>query len=476
MQLEQAAAAWQAAIIQMQEAASDIDAAVQFIISGEHQHPNRIDIVAQSASQQGAVPNPFNRTASPFAAVPTANLFGAPSQPDPSSGAFGQPSSLGARSNPFASPAPAFGTPIQPSPFGQPSNLGGGAFGQPSPSISSAPFGQPSVVQASPFGQPSNLGQTPSPFGAPSNTPQPAPFSAFNNTSAHFQQLQALSPFANNVQPTQSTPFRQSGVFGAQPTQAPNPFNNVNSAPFGAPSPARPNSFGASPQPQAPTNPFGAANPVQAPSPFGQAPAISPAPSPFGAQPTNTVPAPSPFGQVQQAAPKPFGNTQAQPPAPSNAFGQPTQLTTGAPSPFSQPTQPVAASIQSTFGSGSNNAQPTANNFAIPPGGRDLDAPQPSIFNYSTKDNSGNIVSFKGQRVVFEERKPGLRRPDGKWQKIMFPDGPPAPNRDTALQLESYEGNDALKAAYQYSAQHGVFKDGKIPLIPPLQQWCSFDF
>jgi nucleoporin NUP42 len=461
----------------MQAAANNLDGAIEFIVNGEKQHPNRLDVVAQTEPTNTQA-NPFSKNVSPFPSVPKANpfasssqvaapAFGAPSAPG---GAFGQPSALGPKPSAFAATTPAFGAPTQ-------------------------------LGSAGSFGQPSALGQKPSLF-TPSNAPAASPFSAFANKPSAFSQQPATTSafgapsqppatsafgvpsqpasapaFGTPSQPVSSVAFgqafgQQSTPFGAQPAQPTNSFSNATPPPFGAPVSTPNNPFGSQTQTQATVSPFGAGNSAQSSNPFAKAPVAASTVNPFA--PANPAPPANPFSNAQPStnnAPNPFNNSKPSPPIAS--FGQ---------------SQPVAPAGSSPFASASRPSQPAVN--GNPSGARTLGLEHLDINQYSTRDQNGKLVTFKNKQVVYKKTeeeiaagddykfpgKPGFRRPDGKWERIMFPDGPPAPNKDAAKSPEHYDGNAALKAEYQYAAQNGVFKDGKMPLVPPLREWCSFDF
>jgi len=437
---------YQAAEQQMQTALKDVDGAINYIVRAENEHPNRIDICRESqAAGAGSQPNPFGSQGS-FQHAQSSNPFGAPSQPAaaqtfgpptqtaafgqppvlgqnpnpfgaaPQLGAFGQPSALGQKPNPFGAPTPAFGAPTQ---------LGsGGEFGQPSAlGQKPNPFGAPAAAPAfgaptqigggGSFGQPSALGQRPNPFGAPSQQPQENPFG---------------QPSGQNPNP-----------LGSQnPPAQPNPFGNPTPAPFGAPSPALKNPFAAPPQPTAP-NPFGA-TPATQPNPFG-------APS----QPTN---------------PNPFGGTPVATPVVSNPFGNPQQSQQAAPNPFGNPPTVPTPPNANPFG-----APPVTNGFSS---SASLDDPPPPVSSYITKDHNGRLLTFKGKHVIYKDSQPGTQNQDGTWAKIWFPDGPPAPNKTAEAPEEKY--TEEIRNAYEKALRLGGFEGGMIPLVPPKQEWCRWDF
>ena len=194
---------------QRQSALNDIDGAIKYILDGEHEHPNRIDIC--NAKGQSIMPNQNVAPSSQPAPIPgqstnNVSVFVKPSAPS----TFGQPS------------APIFGQPSTPAPgFGQ---MPARSFGQPS-------FGQASTLGRTPtnFGQlPSTSGQTSNPtsgFGQPTTSGPLASSQASSTSSAQpiksFQRPSASSQTSFG----QPSALPQSGIFG-QPS-APstrNPF------------------------------------------------------------------------------------------------------------------------------------------------------------------------------------------------------------------------------------------------------------
>ncbi|KAJ5652099.1 hypothetical protein N7507_009525 [Penicillium longicatenatum] len=422
--LQEAQALYAESVKQMEVALNDTNGAIQYIIDGDKEHPNRIDIVnGNTGSDANQAPSAFGQSPAP---APT-NAFGgsAPST------AFGQPSAFGGNSSSTA--------------FGQPSALGGNssspAFGQPSAFGQTSSLGQPSA-----FGQPSSLGQKPSPFGQPSTM---GGQSAFGKPA-----------FGQPSQPANNQPAFGQSAFG-QPT-GPAPFGGTASAsPFGAVNQnANPSAFG---QPSA-QQPAAAA----APSPFGQvATQQAGAPSAFG-QPSGTSgfgqPSqnPAPFGQPQQAKPNPFG----QAPAATNPFGAPQP----AAAPFGQPAAPQGL--------------PVANVDAGPPAFMQIDDPNelnplPRLQGETRRDPGSNrLTAWKGRPVRYVNNYPCYEHPqDPKTLvRINFPDGPPdaATLRDSQGKEEEY--TPEIIEMYQFFLANGYFKDGIIPAVPPKREWISFDF
>ncbi|KAF2969236.1 hypothetical protein GQX73_g4319 [Xylaria multiplex] len=446
---------------QIQTTLGNLDGALQFVLAGANNHPNRIDICKQNtidggttgvfAVKTGFADNPLASNPStnqnPFSTTTLSNPFGGGATP-----AFGQPSTIGQMSNPFGA---ASG-----SRFGQPSQMGAAApaFGQPSQMGASAPaFGQPSQMGASApaFGQPSTMGQAKNPFGAPS-------------------------------------------------VAAPSPFSNVGGSTFGQPS-----TLGQ------PANPFGAPA-VSSTSPFGQ-----PIPAPSGASPfarvSDTNQTSSTFGQP--AASNPFAptpvtteltmDTSGPEPTPNNPFGQPVTssgLSTQPNNPFGQPATTVPnVTANNPFSQGpSQNQPPQPNPFQVQPsqtpssaaGRPDPYAPgstkqHPPVEGYLTKAANGQVTAFKNQPVVYkwkvndryqdqapenpsmDQQTPGFRKPDGTWCKILFPAGPPPYNKDTEPDAAQYDAK--IKAAYDQMAASGRFQ-GNMPEVPPMREDCIWTF
>ncbi|KAI1109924.1 hypothetical protein F5Y14DRAFT_430615 [Nemania sp. NC0429] len=435
---------------QIQATLGKLDAAVEFILTAENSHPNRIDICKQNTIQGGttgvfAVRSGFPEN--PLTANSTANqnpFSAAAADPNPfASGSgggggptFGQPSSIGQKPNPFGPPQPQFGQPSQmgaggPT-FGQPSQMGAGgpAFGQPSQMGAGGPaFGQPSQMGGSgpAFGQPSTIGARPNPFSAASTA--------------------GPSPFTQVAQPT----FGQPSVIGQ-------------------------------------SNPFQAAAAPAAANPFSQQGPAAPAANPFS-QPKDqsmdiSTPGPAPNN--------PFGP----PPSASNGFNTQAQPTAGTgfpsatPNPFSNPgppAQPQANPFQNASAAQAPSAA-AARPGPYPPGSTKQ---HPPVESYIAKAMNGRITSFRGRPVIYkwkvndryqdqppenqsaEQLTPGFRKPDGTWCKILFPAGPPPYSRDTEPEAAEYD--ETARAAYARMAASGRF-EGDMPEVPPMREDCVWTF
>ncbi|KAK3317522.1 hypothetical protein B0T19DRAFT_435134 [Cercophora scortea] len=497
---------------QIQHTLSNINQAIQFVVDAGNNHPNRIDICNQSRGVAGGAgpftkpqaPSGFSNTTNAFSSTTQqSNPFGAPTGPAAGS-AFGQPAALGQKPSAFGG-APAFGQPSQPtSAFGQPAALGStSAFGRGPPATSA-------------FGQTPTLGAKPNPFGTPAfgQPAQPPTTSAFGQPA----QLGGSSAFGQP--PPTTSAFGQPATLG----QKPNPFGAPapGATPFGS-TPAQP---GAAP---APANPFGA--PAQKTSPFAQPPPTTQGQNPFGQPSTGTPPAANPFGQPATSSPfgqptpapiSPFGQPQTQPqpqPQPANPFGAPATTTPstnafGQPataSPFGAPasTQPPAPaptnpfgqpSTSSPFGAGAGGGfsqtrapqtQPTTTTTTTTttasPYAPTATRQHPDISSYSARDASGRLTIFKGKPVSYTVLKnssdasgskevPVVRGFDGTAAKIWFPDGAPNYTAETeAADPRVYE-DPAVREQWRGFVETGAFVGGVMPEVPPLREFCAWNF
>ena len=157
---------------QMRSALNDVDGAIKYILDGENEHPNRIDICNVEGGSR----------------IPKQNIISSMQ----AASSFGQP----------LNNTSAFRHPPAPSTFGQPSIS---TFGQPSAPTSS--FSQKSAQSLGPpsFGQASTLGRPQTSFGQ--STPavgQPTAPGPFGNSQApppsHFQ---SANPFQTSIPPSQ---------------------------------------------------------------------------------------------------------------------------------------------------------------------------------------------------------------------------------------------------------------------------------
>lgn len=392
---------------------NDVAGALKYVLDGDNEHPNRIDIVEGKAG--------------------AGTGFGqAPAQPSQPS-AFGQPSGIGGAQSAFGKPAP-FGQPSlgQPS-FGQPTAPGQASFGQPSAPGQGAGFGQPSALgQPSAFGQPSGLGAQ-SAFGQPSFGQSAFSKSGFGQSS--FGQTafgQSSAPGQPFSQPSATSPFNQISNQNQPATGFGQPPGQPTISPFGQPSgqPAAPTGFN---QPTQPTpGPFG--QPTQPPAPFGQPSGQTPFGAPQQQQPFGQQPAPSGFGQPAQPAQQPQQ-------APITEDGKRR--------PFIKIDDPNEL-----------NPLPYMTGQTV----RDPMSKKLTLW-------KGQPVKYINDRPCY------LHPQDGRtFVRIHFADGPldPASLRDAQGKPEEY--TPEINAQYDFFFTNGYFKDGVIPPVPPKTEWLSFDF
>lgn len=407
---------------QIQTALNDVDGAIKYIVSGENEHPNRIDVV----HARGALPA-------------QAQMPGLNQQP---SLAFGQSSST----------APAFGQPSLPSAFARPSAP---SFGQPSAPTST--FGQASTSsfgQPSAFGQPSTLGRPTTAFGQASqafgNSSTPAP--AFGQPSAP----SAPSPFG--VPQDKPSPFGLPSGTGAT-TQA-------STAPFGQSSgPAQPSPFG-QPSAASQSNVVGKPSALSSAGPFGQ-------PTPIGA--TASMAPPNPFGQPTAPASKGiFGEPPVATTAPTGQSSKTRISYANRPVPgFGFSVEPLNLARNPPYSANNPTAQPsnatTFNGAAA--GARTASVPSTAGGQEGKKER---ISSWKGKPVSYIDNEPCFKGNDGAWQKIWFPHGPPVFKKTPGLPDEAY--STSIKDDYKFLKENGVFNNGVMPELPPKREWCNWDF
>ena len=92
---------------------------------------------------------------------------------------------------------------------------------------------------------------------------------------------------------------------------------------------------------------------------------------------------------------------------------------------------------------------------------------------------TGEYKLYKGQPVsLSRHRNPIYPHPDhpGRYVKIMFPNGPPAPETLRDIANDDSEYTDEIRAAYEYAAAHDDWKDGIMPIVAPKPEWIDFDF
>ena len=91
----------------------------------------------------------------------------------------------------------------------------------------------------------------------------------------------------------------------------------------------------------------------------------------------------------------------------------------------------------------------------------------------SQKDSTGRLVQWKGQQVSYMDDKPCVRRADGRWERVWFPD-PPSWQKKVDVPVEHY--SSSLEQQYKYVQEHGTFQNGIMPELPPKREWVNWNF
>lgn len=524
----EAIAAWTKAQNDMKQAADRPNEVARVMESQEQQRPNRYDILKMDGKksrdeftrdvQGGRIDlNSTNVTSKPAFGQPAAAFgrspFGSSSFGGQNSNVsqqrpvFGQPAISG--QNAFSSPftqqpvASPFGQSATPSTFGQTSSLGSVA--------SSNPFSKPAA-----FGQSSGLGSGAStnPFAKPAAFGQPAGSGGFGNASQPaFGQsgfgaavsASASSPFGQNTTTGgTSSPFGQATGIGASSSPFGHAAGNTAPAGFGQPAfgqPTRPSPFGQAARGFGQANAgiggvaFGGNNSSSG-SPFGGNQGTS---SPFGVQQATS-------GAFSQAASARFGNTQTtnsavggiQSPASSNPFMQPLQSTTSMLNMTVPQTNEAQMSVEPV--------QPQAASAVVaqPDSSKPTEKPIQPLHYTQTLPRiesrfdpvTGHVIQYRGLPVesistmrptasgeeVLEATNHYYHRPsDHKLERIWFPRGKAEqqverlPQSKLDFQVSDDKYTQEIRDEYAYLFENGRFRDGKIPLIPPMREWVDYD-
>jgi len=81
--------------------------------------------------------------------------------------------------------------------------------------------------------------------------------------------------------------------------------------------------------------------------------------------------------------------------------------------------------------------------------------------------------------VTYIDSEPHYRRPDGRFERIWFPDGPPAQTATAYIEepdeVYAAVGAVAVEEAYRFLAETGRFKDGMLPEVASRRGWVRFD-
>lgn len=481
---QEAGVLWTKAEDCMRAIAQNADDVIKYMEDADKKHPNRYDFCQTDGTKTREELAKASESQTSFGGGFGQAAFGQPATSGFGQSGFGQPSQPIQSANPFAQPsaANAFGKPA----FDQPAattGFGQGGFGQPpQPPQSTNPFAQPSAANTfskQAFGQPAAAaGFDQGGFGQPS---QPA-------NGGFGQSMHSAIGFGQpSSQPGQSAnPFAQpaAGGFG-QPSQS--------AAAFGQPSQPNNTAFG---KPAAPEG-FGQNG-------FGQP--GQPAATGFGAP---TAPAVGGFGAPLQPAVSGFGagtGFGAKPPD-ASPFGQPA-----APISLGGFAKPSALAVSTGLGQHSNLPAATAFGTAPAPSaslattpnaqsGQSLNSltSQPAVSLHYTetlpnrtastragmRPGTKDVISYAGRRVQYVNDAPCYERPDGKGlERIWFPEfgnGADvttlnAPEKKVDLEGKAEDYTDAVKQSYVHLFTKGGFGDAGMPSVPPMREWCAFDF
>jgi nucleoporin NUP42 len=191
-----------------------------------------------------------------------------------------------------------------------------------------------------------------------------------------------------------------------------------------------------------PNNPFGKISAPPAPAnPFGQQPSFGNPPSTQGVFGPTTKQTPNPFGQLNTVKPSPFDlPARDQHPAASR--------------------QAVGPMVSSGQASTSASPQPVTQGSSVPVEAK--------------RDSQGKLIAWNGKPVQLMDNEYCYKGNDGSWIKIWFPDGPPIFTKAMELPDEVYD--EKTRESYRYLREHGTFKDGLMPELPPRREWCNWNF
>ncbi len=76
--------------------------------------------------------------------------------------------------------------------------------------------------------------------------------------------------------------------------------------------------------------------------------------------------------------------------------------------------------------------------------------------------------------MTYVNDEPYFKRNDGALEKVWFPDGPPPFRKEPELPDEAYD--ETTKENYMFMKEHGIFKGGIMPALPPKREWVDWDF
>lgn len=96
------------------------------------------------------------------------------------------------------------------------------------------------------------------------------------------------------------------------------------------------------------------------------------------------------------------------------------------------------------------------------------------ISSYTTRDASGRLATWKGQRVQYDDQgRACYKRQNGGLERIWFPDGPPPAQKvNTMGEMQYPEG---LVNIYQNVKESMSFQGDAVPELPPTIDMTRWD-
>jgi len=88
----------------------------------------------------------------------------------------------------------------------------------------------------------------------------------------------------------------------------------------------------------------------------------------------------------------------------------------------------------------------------------------------------GKPVSYQALGSKTDKQFPVLRAFDGTMTRIWFPDGPPNYSIETEASDRTLYQDPKVKEQWNSFMQTETFADGLMPEVPPLREFCKWDF
>ena len=74
--------------------------------------------------------------------------------------------------------------------------------------------------------------------------------------------------------------------------------------------------------------------------------------------------------------------------------------------------------------------------------------------------------------MVYEDKEPYIKLPEGKLARIWFPHGPPELTNEEGV---GSEDDVALKEQYLKAEEMGTFGECQVPEVAPRMEWVRWD-